>query len=88
MPDAVDPAILEALGLEAAASSKLVPHGGSGFAATFKLVATNADGREVAFFIKTGHGADAETMFRGPLFSPFSLSSKMLRGREINEEPR
>ncbi|KAK1761503.1 fructosamine kinase, partial [Echria macrotheca] len=59
----VDPAILEALGLEAT-SSKMVSHGGSSFASSFKLT-TSKDGQELAFFVKTGTGADAEVMFRG-----------------------
>ena len=61
----VDPAILEALGLEAT-SSKLVSHGGSGFSSTYKLIATK-DGQELSFFVKTGQGPDAEVMFRGKL---------------------
>ncbi|KAK3303959.1 Fructosamine/Ketosamine-3-kinase [Chaetomium strumarium] len=63
MPPNVDPAILEALGLEAT-SSKLIPHGGSGFSSTFKLVATK-DGEDIAYFVKTKSGPDAEIMFRG-----------------------
>ncbi|KAK0723249.1 Fructosamine/Ketosamine-3-kinase [Lasiosphaeria miniovina] len=59
----IDAAILAALGLDAD-SAKLVPHGGSGFASTFKLVATK-DGEDVAYFVKTGTGADADVMFRG-----------------------
>lgn len=59
----VDPAILEALGLEAT-SSKLVPHGGSGFSSTYKLMATK-DGKELTYFVKTGTGPDADVMFRG-----------------------
>jgi hypothetical protein len=59
----VDPAILEALGLEAT-SSKMVSHGGSDFSSTYKLIATR-DGEELAFFIKTGTGTNAEAMFRG-----------------------
>jgi len=59
----VDPAILEALGLEAT-SSKMVSHGGSSFASSFKLTSSK-DGQELAFFVKTGTGPDAEVMFRG-----------------------
>ncbi|KAJ4286367.1 Dynamin-like GTPase that mediates homotypic ER fusion [Collariella sp. IMI 366227] len=58
----IDPAILEALGLEAT-SSKLISHGGSGFSSTYKLTSTK-DGKELAFFIKTGTGPEAEVMFR------------------------
>lgn len=59
----VDPAILDALGLEAT-SSKLVSHGGSGFSSTYKLIATK-DGQELTYFVKTGKGPSAEIMFRG-----------------------
>ncbi|KAK4042789.1 Fructosamine/Ketosamine-3-kinase [Parachaetomium inaequale] len=59
----VDFAILEALGLEAT-SSKLVPHGGSGFSVSYKLIAAK-DGQELAFFVKIGTGLKAEVMFRG-----------------------
>ncbi|KAK0704640.1 fructosamine kinase [Lasiosphaeris hirsuta] len=63
MLPAVDPAILQALGLEAT-SSKMISHGGSGFASSFKLTSVK-DGEEVAYFIKTGTGEDASVMFRG-----------------------
>ncbi|KAK3340013.1 Fructosamine/Ketosamine-3-kinase [Lasiosphaeria hispida] len=59
----VDPAILQAMGLEAT-SSKLVSHGGSGFASTFQLTGAR-NGEEVAYFVKTGTGEDASIMFRG-----------------------
>ncbi|KAL2133442.1 hypothetical protein VTI74DRAFT_2328 [Chaetomium olivicolor] len=59
----VDPAILDALGLEAT-SSKMVSHGGSGFSSTYKLTSTK-DGKELAFFIKTATGPEAEIMFSG-----------------------
>lgn len=71
----VDPAILEALGLEAT-SSKLISHGGSGFSSTYKLVATK-DGQELTYFVKIGTGPEADVMFRGtspPKFSPQSLN--------------
>ncbi|KAH6620621.1 Fructosamine/Ketosamine-3-kinase [Chaetomium sp. MPI-SDFR-AT-0129] len=67
----VDPAILDALGLEAT-SSKLVSHGGSGFASSYKLTATK-DGHELAFFVKTGTGPQAEVMFRGEYASLNSI---------------
>ncbi|KAK0612800.1 fructosamine kinase [Bombardia bombarda] len=63
-PSAVDPAILQALGLDAA-SSKMAPHGGSGFASSFKLTGMTKDGEDRTFFVKTGTGPDADTMFRG-----------------------
>ncbi|KAK4156354.1 Fructosamine/Ketosamine-3-kinase [Chaetomidium leptoderma] len=59
----VDPAILEALGLEAT-SSKLIAHGDSGFSSTYKLTATH-DGQDLIFFVKTGTGPEADIMFRG-----------------------
>ena len=68
----VDPAILEALSLEAT-SSKLVSHGGSGFSSTYKLIATR-DGEELTFFVKIGTGPDAEIMFRGAILFPSCLS--------------
>ncbi|TQV94781.1 fructosamine-3-kinase [Cordyceps javanica] len=63
MAHAVDAAILEALGLDASATT-MSPHGGSGFASTFKL-STVVGGRPRHYFVKTGSGADAETMFKG-----------------------
>lgn len=60
---AVDSAILEALGLDAE-NTKQTSHGGSGFSSTFKVTSTK-DGKEANYFVKTGTGRDAETMFRG-----------------------
>ncbi|OAQ80364.1 fructosamine kinase [Purpureocillium lilacinum] len=62
-PPAVDPAILEALGLDVAHTT-IASHGGSGFASTFKL-STTVDGQQRHYFVKTGTGKDAELMFRG-----------------------
>ncbi|KAL2759716.1 hypothetical protein ACRALDRAFT_1067546 [Sodiomyces alcalophilus JCM 7366] len=59
----IDPAILDALGLDPA-TTKLSTHGGSGFSSTFKLSST-VDGKPVNYFIKTGSGTDSEVMFRG-----------------------
>lgn len=59
----VDPAILDALGLDPA-NTKIVTHGGSGFSSTFKLSSIK-DGQEINYFVKTGTGKDAEVMFRG-----------------------
>ena len=61
----VDPAILEALGLDAE-STKMSSHGGSGFSSTFNLTSTK-DGEVVHYFVKTGDGKDSEIMFRGQL---------------------
>jgi hypothetical protein len=66
----VDPAILEALGLDET-NAKLVSHGGSGFSSTYKLIGTK-DGKERAYFVKTGTGPQAEVMFRGILLTPYS----------------
>ncbi|TLS25970.1 hypothetical protein PpBr36_07453 [Pyricularia pennisetigena] len=63
MAPSVDPAILKALGLDAE-KTKMSSHGGSGFASTFKLWGT-VSGDEKIYFVKTGSGKDAETMFRG-----------------------
>ncbi|KAF5024033.1 hypothetical protein F66182_3880 [Fusarium sp. NRRL 66182] len=59
----VDPAILEALGLDPA-NSAMNSHGGSGFASTFKIT-SEKDGKPVNYFFKTGTGKGAEVMFRG-----------------------
>ncbi|KAH6656336.1 fructosamine kinase [Truncatella angustata] len=63
MAPTVDPAILEALQLDPAAS-KISSHGGSGFASTFKISST-VDGKDMNYFVKTGSGADSEIMFKG-----------------------
>ncbi|KAJ9130158.1 Fructosamine kinase [Pleurostoma richardsiae] len=63
MAPSVDPAILEALGLDPS-SAKIASHGGSGFSSTFKLSGT-AGGEEKNYFVKTGSGKDAEVMFTG-----------------------
>ncbi|KAK8130130.1 hypothetical protein PG999_002510, partial [Apiospora kogelbergensis] len=74
----VDPALLEALALDPA-STQIAPHGGSGFASTFKLtcprgnasdhgkddVNHNNDDKKKNYFVKTGVGAEAELMFKG-----------------------
>jgi protein-ribulosamine 3-kinase len=67
MPDTVDPAITEALGLDPS-NTKIASHGGSGFASTFKLSST-VDGVNKNYFVKTGTGADAEVMFTGMTIS-------------------
>lgn len=63
MAPSVDPAILDALGLDPA-TTKLDSHGGSGFSSTFKLSSLK-DGHKTNYFVKTGTGRDAEIMFRG-----------------------
>lgn len=64
MASTVDPAIIEALGLDPD-QSQISSHGGSGFASTFKI-STVVDDKPVSYFVKTGSGSDAEVMFRGP----------------------
>lgn len=68
----VDPAIVEALGLDPACSS-IASHGGSGFASTFKI-STTVDEKPVNYFVKTGPGKEAEIMFRGVCMPPASCS--------------
>ncbi|KAH8677482.1 fructosamine kinase [Xylariales sp. PMI_506] len=63
MASSVDPAILEALGLDPSVA-KIGSHGGSGFTSTFKL-SSMVDGQEKNYFIKTGTGASSEVMFKG-----------------------
>lgn len=60
---AVDPAILEALGLDAQNTTQTT-HGGAGFSSTFKVASTK-DGEQVNYFVKTGTGKDADIMFKG-----------------------
>lgn len=72
MAPSIDPAILEALGLDASRTS-IAPHGGSGFSSTFKL-SSAVDGRPVNYFVKTGTGADAELMFRGSYRPPRAVA--------------
>lgn len=64
----VDPAILEALGLDPAAT-QIASHGGSGFASTFKI-SSQVDGQDRNYFVKTGSGSDSELMFRGMYVRP------------------
>ena len=92
----VDPAILEALGLDAE-STQMSSHGGSGFSSTFNLTSTK-DGEEVHYFVKTGSGKDAEVMFRGqpsPVLARLRLPSGVLltklvprRARVAKRHPR
>lgn len=80
----VDPAILDALGLDPA-STKLSSHGGSGFSSTFKLSST-VDSKPVNYFIKTGSGKDSEVMFRGEIphvFTSFDPLQGQARSRVL-----
>lgn len=66
MSPPVDPAITTALDLDPS-TAKLHPHGSSSFSSTFKLTGTTTTtALPATFFIKTGTGPAAETMFRGP----------------------
>lgn len=61
----VDSAVVRALRLDASKTT-VVSHGGSGFSSTAKITTVNGDdGSETQYFMKTGSGADAETMFAG-----------------------
>ncbi|CAK7567831.1 MAG: hypothetical protein SEPTF4163_005801 [Sporothrix epigloea] len=72
----VDQAIVTALGLDPATAT-IESHGGSGFASTYKLTGHRQDNGStssneaprVQYFVKTGSGADAATMFRGEFAS-------------------
>ncbi|KAI3340289.1 fructosamine kinase [Ustulina deusta] len=63
MSSNVDPAIIEALGLDPN-TARITSHGGSGFTSTFKLSST-VNGKNVNYFVKTGTGDHAALMFRG-----------------------
>lgn len=59
----LDPKVLSALALQSDATT-VAPFGGSEFASTLKVSTVLAEGKK-CFFMKTGDGKDAETMFRG-----------------------
>lgn len=63
MKSAVDSAVLKALGLDENQTS-ISSHGGSGFSSTFKLSSV-VNGEPINYFVKTGSGENAETMFKG-----------------------
>lgn len=63
MAPTLDPAIVRALSLDAAATS-IASHGASNFSSTAKIT-TRVDGEEKVYFIKTGSGKTAEKMFAG-----------------------
>ena len=61
----IDPAILGALSLPAS-TTKITPHGGSGFTSTFRLTSTPISTTlSQTFFIKISSNPSASTMFRG-----------------------
>ncbi|KAL1301598.1 hypothetical protein AAFC00_005828 [Neodothiora populina] len=62
----LDSAIIELLGLDPAnASVSSAGEGGCSSASTSKITATLPDGSEKKYFMKSGSGKDAETMFKG-----------------------
>lgn len=72
MSPPIDPAITTALHLDPS-TAKMHPHGSSTFSSTFKLTGTTTTTNLPAtFFIKSGTGPAAETMFCGPP-PPFPL---------------
>jgi hypothetical protein len=64
MAPKIDPAILQALSLDAATTT-IASHGGSGFASTFKITSKGNDESEKLFFVKQGKGRESEIMFAG-----------------------
>ena len=69
----VDPAILKLLQLDANSTSvSSAGGGGCSSASTSKIVNKLSNGEENAFFMKTGTGSSAETMFEGP---PLTINS-------------
>ena len=61
----VDGAVIQALRLDPVKTT-VASHGGSGFTSTMKIMGVLLhDGTQKQFFMKTGHGKDAETMFAG-----------------------
>lgn len=64
-----DSAVVELLGLDPANTS-VSSHGGAGSSSvsTSKIATKLEDGSEKQFFMKTGSGKDAETMFKGKHF--------------------
>ncbi len=63
MAPRLDPAIVKALSLDDAVSS-IVSHGSSNFSSTAKIT-SQVNGEEKVYFVKTGTGQGAETMFAG-----------------------
>jgi hypothetical protein len=62
----LDPAVVQLLGLEDAATSvSSAGGGGCSSASTSKIVSKLRDGTQKTFFMKTGSGHDAKVMFEG-----------------------
>lgn len=60
----LDSAIIAALKLDPALTS-VSSHGGSGFSSTNKITISDSAKKPKVYFMKTGKGTDAETMFKG-----------------------
>ena len=60
----LDSAIIKALSLDPTKTS-VASHGGSGYSTTAKISTTLKDGTNKQFFMKTGSGKGANTMFKG-----------------------
>jgi len=84
MAPKIDPAILRALSLDAAATT-IASHGGSGFASTFKITSKGSDGEEKLFFVKQGKGRESEIMFAG---TSYLISSNISSQHETKRTSR
>lgn len=71
----LDPAVVKLLDLDASCT-KVSPAGGGGCssASTSKIVSQLEDGSERTYFMKTGTGEEARTMFEGTFDHPCVLS--------------
>jgi protein-ribulosamine 3-kinase len=66
----LDPAVVQLLGLDDAATTvSAAGGGGCSSASTSKIVSKLQDGTEKAFFMKTGRGEEAKVMFEGTRYS-------------------
>jgi protein-ribulosamine 3-kinase len=72
----LDPAIIKLLGLNTD-KANVSSVGGGGFASTSKIISQLDDGTEKAYFMKTGSGKEAETMFEGTSTAPHVLSQQL-----------
>jgi protein-ribulosamine 3-kinase len=62
----LDPAVLKLLQLDVDSASVSAGGGGCSSASTSKIVSQLSNGEKKTFFMKTGSGRSAETMFEGP----------------------
>jgi hypothetical protein len=78
----LDQAVAELLRLDPTAKTTVSSAGGGGCssASTAKITTTDDNGTEKRYFMKSGSGEDAETMFRGP----FQNSVFVLIPRELD----